>query len=355
MTAAPRLSRLWWVTGPLLALIVGAVVVVAALPTPYVTFAPGGARAVEPLVTVVPADGSPEVDVDPATDDLLYLTVSTSVEPSGLYVLRGLFDDAIQVEPSSGYLGTQSRDESRKLNLELMTDSQDKARKVALERLGYDVTATPQGAFLEDVDPSVPAAAVLRPGMTVVGAEGEPVRTRDDLVDAIEAAEPGDDLDLEVVPLGERTPESVEATLTERPSQPGKAVLGVSVADRVSYEFPIDIRIDSGKVGGPSAGLAFTLAILDRLTPGRLTGDGRVAVTGTIELDGSVGPVGGVQHKARAAIREGAELMLVPPDEYDEAVEAADGRLDVEAVASLDDALDALAAHGGSGLPPAAD
>jgi PDZ domain-containing protein len=91
------------------------------------------------------------------------------------------------------------------------------------------------------------------------------------------------------------------------------------------------------------------------LTPGSLTGDERVALTGTIELDGSVGPVGGVQHKARAAIREGATLMLVPPDEEDEAVEAADGRLDVVAVSSLDDALDALAERGGSGLPPSAD
>lgn len=355
MTPAPRISRLWWVTGPLLALLVGAIVVVAALPVPYVTFSPGGARAVEPLVTVASEDGGPEIDAEPPSEDLLYLTVSTAVEPSGLYVLRGLFDDEVQVEPSSPYLGTQTRDESRALNLALMTDSQDKARKVALERLGYEVTTESAGAFLEDIDPKVPAASVLKPGMTVVGANGDEVATRDDLVAAIEGSEPGDTIELEVVPLGATEPVTVEAELTERPDEPGEAVLGVSVADRATYEFPVDIQIDTGKVGGPSAGLAFTLAILDRLTPGSLTGDGKVAVTGTIELDGSVGPVGGVQHKTRAAIREGANLLLVPPDEYEEAVEAADGRIDVVSVSSLDEALAALEDHGGSGLPPAAD
>ncbi len=355
VTAAPRLSRLWWFAGPVLVALVVAIVVVAALPAPYVTLSPGGARSVEPLVTVAAKEGGPEIDVDPASDGLLYLTVSSRTEPSGLLVLRGWLDDTVQVEPSAPFLGTQTPDENRALNLALMADSQDKARKVALERLGFEVKTTPTGAFLEDVDPSFPAAEVLRPGMTVVEAGGEEVKTKDDLIAAIQAAEPGDTLDLSVIPLGERTPEQVTATLGERDDQPGEAVLGVTVVDHATYDFPVDIRIETGQVGGPSAGLAFTLAILDRMTPGRLTGDGRVAVTGTIEIDGSVGPVGGVEHKARAAIREGATLMLVPSDEYAAAVAAADGRLQVVAVDSLDEALAALEAHGGSGLPASPD
>lgn len=352
MTPAPRLSRLWWFTGPVLAVLVGAVVVVASLPVPYVTLAPGGARSVEPLVVIAGADGEADLDVEQPTDNLLYVTVSTTIEPSGAQVLLGLFDDKVQVEPSAPFLGTQTRDESRALNLALMTDSQDKARKVALERLGYEVVANATGAFLEDVDPSLPAAEELRPGMTVVGADGAEVRTRDDLVAAIEAREPGDEMELEVEPLGATTSETVTVRLAERPGEPGSPILGISPVDRASYEFPVDIRIDTGKVGGPSAGLAFTLAILDRLTPGRLTGEDRVAVTGTIELDGSVGPVGGVRHKTEAAIREGATAFLVPPDEFDLAVETADGRIDIVAVDTLDDALDALAERGGSGLPP---
>jgi PDZ domain-containing protein len=342
---------LWWFAAPVTLLLVGMICVVGAMRVPYVTLAPGGARAVEPLVEVAQIPGGPEVIDEAPTENLLYTTVSTTLEPSGLLVLLGVLDDKVQVEPSAPFLGTQTRDESRKLNLALMTDSQDKARKVALERLGYDVGATPAGAFIEDVDPSFPAAEVLAPGMTVVGAAGEPVETRTDLVEAIEARQPGDVLDLSVVPLGEQMPVSVEAELGERRGEPGAAALGITLVDRYRYDFPIDIDIDTGQVGGPSAGLAFTLAILDRLSPGNLTGDARTAITGTIELDGTVGPVGGVRHKVEAAVREGATQFLVPVDELDQAVAAADGRLEVRSVQTIDDALDALEDAGGDPLP----
>jgi PDZ domain-containing protein len=353
LAPAPRVSRLWWFAAPVLALIVGVLVVVGAMPAPYVAFSPGRAQAVEPLIEVSAIEGGPEVEVDEATENLLYTTVSTRMEPSGIEVLLGVLDDEVQVEPSAPFLGTQTSDENRKLNLALMTDSQDKARKVALERLGFDVVSTPVGAFLEDVNPDYPAAEVLAPGMTVVEAGGEPVETRDDLVAAIAARQPGDVLDLAVVPLGQRQPIEVEAELGERWDEPGTAALGVTPVDRATFEFPVDIEIDTGQVGGPSAGLAFTLAILDRLTPGPLTGEEQVGVTGTIELDGRVGPVGGVRHKIGAALREGATVFLAPPDEYEEAVEAADGRLEVRSVATLDEALAALEDLGGEPLPEA--
>lgn len=353
MRRAPRPSRLWWFTGPVLALLLGGVILVSAIRVPYVVLSPGGARAVEPLVEVSSIPGGPKVLDEPPTEDLLYVTVSSMVEPAGIVALYGWLDDKAQVEPSAPFLGTQTSEQNRKLNLAMMTDSQDKARKVALERLGYDVVSTPEGAFLEDVDPSYPAAEVLRPGMTVVGADGEPVGDVDELVAAIGAHEPGEDMELEVVPLGETEPETLEVELGSRQGEPEVAALGVQPVDRVSYEFPVDIAIDAGKVGGPSAGLAFTLAILDRMTPGSLTGDDRVAVTGTIELDGSVGPVGGVRHKTEAAIREGATLFLVPPDELEVGREAADGRIEVRAVSTLDEALEALRDHGGEPLPAA--
>ena len=107
------------------------------------------------------------------------------------------------------------------------------------------------------------------------------------------------------------------------------------------------MEIDSGSVGGPSAGLAFTLAILDRLTEGDLTGPNKVAVTGTIRLDGSVGPVGGVVQKTEAAVRAGARAFLVPPDEYADARRAARGRLRIIQVSTVDEALAALRRLGG--------
>lgn len=351
MKPLPRPSRLWWFTGPVLTLLVGAVIVLCSVRVPYVVIAPGSARSVEPLVTVEQKPGGPEVTEDEATDNLLYVTVSSRVEPSGIVALWGWWDDKAEVVPSKPYLGDQSQDENRALNLALMTNSQDKAKVVALERLGYEVGKTPVGAFLEDVDPTFPAASVLKPGMTVVAADGEEITTTDQLVAAIQAHQPGDEMTLSVIPLEGGEAQEVTAELGERPGDPGVAALGVSPVDRVNYTFPFDIQIDTGKVGGPSAGMAFTLAILDRMTPGSLTGGDRVAVTGTIELDGQVGPVGGVAHKTEAAISEGAKLFLVPPEEYEEAKEASRGRIAIEQVRTLDEALAALEAHGGDPLP----
>jgi len=347
----PRLSRLWWVTGPVLLGLVGALVVVSAMRLPYVVLAPGSARSVVPLVTVTQKPGGPEVTEDEASDDLLYVTVSSKVEPSGIVALWGWWDDKAAVVPSKPYLGSQSQEENRALNLALMTNSQDKARVVALERLGYDVEKTPVGSFLEDVSPSYPAAEVLKPGMTVVGVDGTSITTTDELVAAIQEHRPGDEIELSVIALEGGKAQDVTTTLGSREGEPEVAALGVSPVDRVEYTFPVDISIDTGRVGGPSAGLAFTLAILDRMTPGSLTGGDRMAVTGTIELDGSVGPVGGVDHKTEAAISEGATVFLVPPEEFEQAKEAARGRIQIQQVRTLDEALAALEAHGGDPLP----
>jgi PDZ domain-containing protein len=114
--------------------------------------------------------------------------------------------------------------------------------------------------------------------------------------------------------------------------------------------FPIEVTIDTRRVSGPSAGLAFTLSIIDVLTPGDLTGGRRIAVTGSIATDGTVGTVGGVEQKAVTARRNGAVLMLVPAGEAKAARAHADG-LKVVAVRTVDDALDALARAGGDLLP----
>jgi PDZ domain-containing protein len=123
----------------------------------------------------------------------------------------------------------------------------------------------------------------------------------------------------------------------------------VQLEDRiVDYDLPVDITIDSGNIGGPSAGLAFTLAVLDVLTPGDLTGGRKVAVTGTMALDGTVGPVGGGAQKALTVRNAGYDTFLVPPDELAEVQELVGEDVEVIAVGSLDEALAALASIGGN-------
>ena len=125
--------------------------------------------------------------------------------------------------------------------------------------------------------------------------------------------------------------------------------MGVQVEPiAMDFVFPFEVTIDTGDVGGPSAGLAFTLALIDDLTPGDLTGGADVAVTGTIQPDGSVGPIGGAGQKAAAVRRDGLDLFLVPSDDYEDAVEHAGDDLEVVAVDTIDEALDALGDHGGN-------
>ena len=133
----------------------------------------------------------------------------------------------------------------------------------------------------------------------------------------------------------------------------GTACLGVTMDPDpfVTYSFPIDVKIDTQKVGGPSAGLAFTLAIIDDLTPGDLTGGRRVAVTGTIDSKGIVGPVGGVEQKAITARHNDVSLMIVPKDELEDAHHGA-GNMKVVGVRTIDEALAALQKAGGASVPP---
>ena len=112
------------------------------------------------------------------------------------------------------------------------------------------------------------------------------------------------------------------------------------------YDLPVQVTVDSGSVGGPSAGLAFTLGIMDVMTPGSITGGHKVATTGTINPDGTVGPIGGIEQKVIAVKRSGAELFIVPRSEYDDAEKYA-GSLRIEPVDNIDDALAVLATLGG--------
>lgn len=350
---APRLSRVWFVAGPALVALVAALVVLASMPVNYFAIRPGSARPVEGLITIRGRPGGDDVPkAEPADDDLLFVTVTTG-QPSGIQLIGDLRDHTVDVVQAELITGGQSREENRRFDLQRMTDSKDLATTVALERAGYDVDVSGGGAVITDLDPKYPAAKVLHPGDLVLQADADPVAVADDLVKVIARHLPGDVVSLVIVPLGQSTKRTVKAELTQRPNDSSRAMLGVSLETRPVFTFPFDVEIDSGRVGGPSAGLAFTLAILDRITAGDLTGDNKVAVTGTISLDGTVGPVGGVSQKTEAAIRAGATAFLVPPDELAEARRVAHGRLVVRKVSNLDQALAALKALGGDPLPPA--
>lgn len=312
---------------------------------PYFAISPGTAVPVGPLVS------APD-DREVPTGGQIYLVTVRLGRVTGAGALRGWLDPAVEVVAQDQIVppGVMT-EELRAFNLAQMDTSKQQAVAVAFEKLGYDAV-TGSGAEVVQVVAGSPADGALTAGEVVVGLDGMSVTAHHDVVEALRRRRPGGGLDLLVESSGgARRP--VTLTLVAGPGDPGSALLGATLRTRSPrFDFPFEVDIASDRIGGPSAGLAFTLEILDALTDGELTGARRVAATGTIELDGSVGVVGGLAQKTAAATAAGMELFLVPAAEAEEARRLAGDRLTVEAVGSLDDALRVLVERGGDPLSP---
>jgi Lon-like protease len=341
--AAPRRRR----TRPWLLVVLGllalGLVAASVVRIPYYAMAPGSAVDVEPLVAV--GRGGPSFP----PEGRVFLTTISLRQATVLSALRGWLDpDVDVVEKDTIVPPDTDADELRELNLRLMDSSKDAARGVAFEQLGYDAISGSGASVLEVVE-GAPADGKLRKDDTIVELDGEPVRIDGDVISLLARRSPGDRVALVVERDGERVP--LELRLGRRPDAREEAFLGVGLSTRdLRLDFPFEVDIESERIGGPSAGLAFTLELLDLLTEGELTGGREVAATGTIELDGTVGDVGGVTQKTAAVEGAGIDLFLVPRGELAAARRAVDGDLQVEPVDTLEDALRVLARQGGNGL-----
>jgi PDZ domain-containing protein len=230
-----------------------------------------------------------------------------------------------------------------------MTRSQEIAAAVALEHLGYDVDVDETGAEISLVLPNSPAAAEeLRPGDVIVKAAGRAIGNPSELRDAFATVEPGEPVTITVQRAGGQK----EYTLTTRAAEddPERAVIGVVVQQAATVDLPIDVEIDAGAIGGPSAGLAFALHIVDELGADIDQGR-RIVVTGELSADGTVEPVGGIEQKVIGAERAGADIFVVPLGNAREAARHASDDLAIVPVATFDEALSDLDWRSG-GPPP---
>jgi PDZ domain-containing protein len=341
--------RLWAalaVTGSLLA---GGVLVAARTTLPYFSFSPGNAIETEPLVQV--GEGGPSYESD---GDILFLTVRVG-RVNAWEAFAGWVDGDVDMVTEAGVLQGLTDEENRARQAAAMVGSKNTALVVAFERLGLPLDPTGSGAVvIEPPAPDTPADGVLQVADTIVEVDGTPIRLSSDLGEAIGSHAPGTEVTLRVEDP-DADVRDVVVTLAARPDDPTRGFLGVTTDTRGFDPQPaFPVEIDEGTVGGPSAGLAFTLAILDVLTPGDLTGGMRVAVTGAIADDGTVRPVGGVAQKTVAAADAGADVLLVPAGEEAEALRDDHG-LEIFGVTDLDDALAVLERLGGDPLPPPAD
>jgi PDZ domain-containing protein len=315
---------------------------------PYYLISPGEARGVAELIKVK-GDGA---NVFPPKGKILFTTVSLAGDVNVFEALSGWLDKEVEVIPEKQITGGAPRQEVRQLNIQAMVDSKLTATKVALERLGYRVSVSGDGALVTMVNPGDPADGQLQVGDVIHSVDQEAVTLHDQVVTKVRQHKPGD-----TIAIGfRRGGADKTVSLTSIAGPDGAARIGVQLqTNDLKYDFPVDVSIETGLVGGPSAGLAFTLAVIDDLTDGELTGGRNVAVTGTIDADGNVGQVGGVAQKTVTARKAGAIAFLVPPEEEKEAKTFA-GKMQIIPIKTLADALTALHRLGGSevALPGAA-
>ena len=327
-----------WI-GTLVLLVVAVALLLTFIRLPYFVFRPGSVQALSDRVTITRGER-----FDPV-GEVYFTTVLQDSTVNGWEYLEARLKGSLTLVGEDRVLGGRSRDENRSFNMRLMRVSKSTAVAVALRHLGIDPIKATGVGMAEVVGPST---GLLTTDDVILSVDGVEVRVAMDLVHAIGGRAPGEVVSLEVEPVRGGMSRVVEVVLGEREDDPTIGFLGVVPQTRWEDvdDLPVDVLVNTGRVGGNSAGLALTLSILDLVTPGELTGGLRVATTGTIDIDGNVGPIGGIVQKVAAAEEAGIDLLLVPVTELADAREHA-GDLAVEGVSTLDDALAALARHGG--------
>ena len=354
--------RLWWAL-PLLTvswLVLATIIVAGATTIQRWETAPGSVDAVAPRLGF--GTGAADVTRYRTGNSIRFVTAYGS-QLTALEGFVGWVDDDIAVETKLQRFGDRSPVEQRRLGFQAMVGAKQIAEYVALKRLGYDVSLNYGSVVVEQVicedEPAADSACkLLNPGDVIESLGGTPTPALDVLVKAMEGRKIGDVVEIVVNTLNSNpneTRRTEKVRLIASPDDAKRAIIGIVPADTRTVDVPFEVDISTDSIGGPSAGLAFALALLDELTPGNLMGDVAVAATGTIAEDGTVGAIGALRQKAVAVERSGAELFLVPKsqtaDEIASARAAVGSALGIVPVGTLDEALDALTKYGGGKLP----
>jgi len=316
------------------------------LPVPYVTYRPGlsvDVLAEEQGKEIVQVSGHRTYRDD---GELRMTTIYlTRPRPDGKVTLFDALlawispDDAI-VPYDAVYGPDESADQSDVESAVQMVSSQDSATASALHALGYTF---PTVVEVLSVSQGMPADGKLKVRDIFLKVDGKPVEKAQDIVDAIEGTPDGEAVTFVVRRAGK--PVTVSIKPTEVEDADGATHQRVGVVPGPGYIFPFSVSVNiPEQIGGPSAGLMFSLAIYDTLTPGSLTGGKIVAGTGTIDSAGKVGPIGGIQQKIVTAQRADAELFLVPADNCADALGAPDGDMRLVKVTTMESAMTSIKA-----------
>lgn len=297
---------------------------------PYLAYSAG---PVSDAADSIVAEGT---EVYPPDGELLMLTVVSQDVNIFEALVAGIDPTIDLVRKQAVRRAGESDEEYRNRVLQQMDDSNYRSIVVALDHLGVELVSTE--VVINEFVEGVPAASVLELGDSIVAVEGVSVTSVADLRPLIEGLSVGDTLHMTVIRGDSEV--DVGVVLAEREGEPGVPMIGVILGELSAPPFPL--AIEAGDIGGPSAGMMHTLAIIDTLTEGELTKGNIIAGTGTIKVDGSVGNIGGIRQKVVGAEAAGATVILVPAGNYDKALTAERDTIEIVSIATIDDAIEFL-------------
>lgn len=312
--------------------------VVVYMPTPYIVYQPGSAEEVKPMITVKDGDNTEQ-------GTFMMTTVSASYANIALLALSS-FNSNAEVDKKQTRLGDKSKEEYAAEQLFYMSDSQSSAVEAAYTEAHVPYQILNEYLFVFSTPKDASNSQYFQPGDKVLEVDSDPISDTVDLASLLKSKKIGDIVPVKLERAGHVLVEKVPLVSIQdsetNATRPGLGIMIGTMQKVTAKDAKKQVEFVNTKVGGPSAGLMFTMEIYNQLTPGDLTKGYRVAGTGTISADGTVGPIGGVKHKIVAADREKAQLFFVPKDNYEEAKAKADDigtNMVLIPVSTLEDAL----------------
>lgn len=273
---------------------------------PYYVNMPGSAIDTGSVIEVDQADESEE-------GQLMFTTVSMARANPLLY-LMSFFKDYYELEPIEEVLTPgMSEEQYYQHTLMMMDSSQQSAKIQAYQAAGKEITYENQKLIVYQVVEGMPAKGKLQAGDQILAVDGEQVTQSQELIKRVSKMSEGEEVTLAYKRKDKE--QTVKIPVQAFEDEPDRVGLGVQLVTTGDVKVSPEVTFHTEDIGGPSAGLMFTLEMIAQLTSGDLTRGYQIAGTGTMEADGTVGPIGGIDKKVVAADKEGAEIFFAPNEE----------------------------------------
>ena len=308
---------------------------------PYYVSKPGIAKELAPIIQV--ADGTEGKGI------FMLTTVRMGRANIYSYVEAKLFD-YVELYPVEAILHeTETQDEYNARQLHMMAGSKLNAIEVAFKKAGYPVEYLYKGVYVVQVVPDMPADGKLLSGDRITQVDGQDFPSSESFIEYVGEKKAGDQVELTIT--REDKTKTVKVSVEPFKDDPKKIGIGISLVDDKEIIVNPKVTVKTDEIGGPSAGLMFSLEIYDQLMEEDFTKGYKIAGTGTIDPEGSVGPIGGIDQKIVAADKAGAEIFFAPNEKgskdsnYKLAVKTAqeiDSKMKIVPVDVIDDAINYL-------------